>query len=98
MGFKAGAEWNGNRKGRPRTGSALADRIRAECGSDGERLVAFLMRVAFGQDKKAKADIRARLIAAGMLLERGFGKPPQDVTFGLGDDGPKRVKFILERA
>ncbi len=62
---------SGNPSGRPRGGKGLAARIR-EKTRDGEELVDLLRRIANGEEK---ATARDRLTAAGMLFERGFGRP-----------------------
>jgi hypothetical protein len=61
MAFKSGDEWNGNRHGRPRVGETVAEYIRGLAAADGRKYV----------DKKAA------LQAIGILLERGWGRPPQ---------------------
>lgn len=66
---------SGNPAGRPRSGQSLAEHIRQLAGEDGQAYVQVLHRLATGLHR----DTRARLTAIGLLLERGFGRPPQTV-------------------
>jgi hypothetical protein len=66
---------SGNPNGRPRSGEALADYIRELGGPDGKAYVDTLHEIAVGKHK----DARSRLTALSLLLERGFGKPPQAI-------------------
>ena len=75
MPFKCGDEWNGNRLGRPRVGETVAEYIRGLAGVDGREYVDKLHALATGQHK----DTKARLQAIGILLERGWGRPPQEL-------------------
>ena len=82
---------SGNPKGRPPGGTSLAERIRAKCGHDGATLVDLLYGIAADEEQPT----RLRIDAAKVLLERGFGKPPQEVhvkTGGLSDVTPEQVQ------
>jgi hypothetical protein len=75
MPFKSGDEWTGNRHGRPRVGETVAEYIRGLAGADGREYVDKLHALATGPHK----DTKARLQAIGILLERGWGRPPQEL-------------------
>jgi hypothetical protein len=66
---------SGNPAGRPAGGVALAEYIRELGGPDGRLYVDKLHDFAIGKH----TDSRALLTAIGILLERGFGKPPQTI-------------------
>ncbi len=88
MPFRKGE--SGNPKGRPPGGTSLAERIRAKCGHDGATLVDKLYNIAMDDEQPT----RLQIDAAKVLLERGFGKPPQEVhvkTGGLADVTPEQV-------
>jgi hypothetical protein len=89
MGFGVGANWKGNRNGRPPVGDALATRIRKLAGRDGKKFVNEVVRIALNAE-----DDRTRLTAIALLFERGYGKPPQDVNIGGQADKP--VKIVHE--
>jgi len=72
---------SGNPNGRPKRGLALAEVVRDKT-RDGEDPVEFLLRVMKGQIKHAR--VSDRIAAATELLNRGFGKPLQEVDVGLG--------------
>ena len=78
MPFKPGN--NANPRGRPRTGRALAEAIRAKCGDDGACYVAELDRMAL--DKRINAKTRVEIMR--LMFERGFGKPPTDIHVSSG--------------
>ena len=75
MPFKPGDEWTGNRHGRPRVGETVAEYIRGLAGPDGRQYVDKLHAIATGEHK----DTKAQLQAIGILLERGWGRPPQEL-------------------
>jgi hypothetical protein len=75
MGFKSGDEWTGNRHGRPRVGETVAEYIRGLAGADGRMYLDKLHALATGPHK----DTKAQLQAIGILLERGWGRPPQEL-------------------
>ena len=66
---------SGNPKGRPLGGSSLAERIRARCGDDGDAYVDMLHGIAMDDEQPMKF----RVDAVKILLDRGFGRPPQEV-------------------
>ncbi|HEX2594744.1 MAG TPA: hypothetical protein VHL34_24790 [Rhizomicrobium sp.] len=68
---------SGNPKGRPSTGQSIAEYIRKLGGEDGKTYVDELHTLGTTSD-----DPRIRMMAIGLLLDRGFGRPPQDVTLG----------------
>ncbi len=74
MAFKKGQ--SGNPKGRPKTGSSLAEYIRHLGGENGEVYAQKLHDLA----SLPHDNVNARLTAINMLLERGFGRPQQDVN------------------
>ena len=93
MPFRKGE--SGNPKGRPPGGTSLAERIRAKCGHDGSTLVDLLHGIAVD----AEQPTRLRIDAAKVLLERGFGKPPQEVyvkTGSLSDVMPEQVQSMSD--
>ena len=66
---------SGNPHGRPRRGASLAERIREKGGADGEVYVSLLHGIA----TSPKETTRLRIEAVKVLLQRGFGDPPQQV-------------------
>lgn len=74
MKFRPGQ--SGNPKGRPKTGHSLAEYIRQLGGENGKLYVDKLHALAV----EPHDNINARLTAIGLLLDRGFGKPPQDLN------------------
>jgi hypothetical protein len=70
--FRKGA--SGNPAGRPRTGESIAEYIRELGGPDGRLYIDRLHALA-----TEHSNPRAMLAAIGVLLERGFGRPPQTV-------------------
>lgn len=74
MPFKPGQV--ANPKGRPPVGHSLAECIRKLGGKDGKVYAQKLHDIA----TLPHDNVNARMTAIGMLLERGFGKPPQDVN------------------
>jgi hypothetical protein len=66
---------SGNPAGRPRIGESVAEYIRELGGPDGHLYIDRLHAVATGKHSNP----RAMLTAIAVLLERGFGKPPQAI-------------------
>ena len=64
---------SGNPKGRPAKGTTVAECIRSLGGENGAPYVQRLHAIAFGEN------VRAALSAIAVLLERGYGKAPQDL-------------------
>ena len=86
---------SGNPNGRPRLGNSLAERIRAKCGDDGSAYVDTLHGIAMDEEQPT----RFRLDAMKILLERGCGKPPQEVhvkTGGLSDVTAEQVQSMSD--
>jgi len=71
---------SGNPKGRPPGGTSLAERIRAKCGDNGDAYVDILHDIAINEDEPT----RFRIDAVKILLDRGFGKPPQEINITSG--------------
>ncbi len=67
---------NANPRGRPPVGESIAEYIRHLSGANGKVYVDKLHAIATEEHK----NVMARMQAIGVLLERGFGKPPQDVN------------------
>lgn len=76
--FKPGQ--SGNPKGRPPGGASLAERIRAKCGDNGDGYVDMLHDLAMDEQQPTKF----RIDAVKILLDRGFGKPPQEISVTSG--------------
>ena len=66
-----------NPAGRPKRGTSLAERVRWIV--DPDELVEFLLGVV----RDGKAKIESRLVAAGQLLDRGWGKPLSTVDLNV---------------
>jgi hypothetical protein len=66
---------SGNPRGRPPTGQSLAEHIRELAGDNGQVYVAILHRLATDR----RTNIRARLTAIGLLLDRWYGKALQTI-------------------
>lgn len=80
---------SGNPSGRPK---GLQRALRERYGEDGGRLIKMLERYAFGRVKKASH--RERIQAIGMLLERGWGKPVQEVA-GSSDPDAQPIRHTV---
>ena len=83
---------SGNPKGRPPGGTALAETIHALSGDNGASYVEMLHGIATSKDRKVGAMMR--IAAIKILLDRGWGKAPQEVTVNTGtlaDATPERV-------
>jgi len=72
---------SGNPNGRPKRGLALAEVVREKTRDDEDPLE-FLLRVMKGQIKHAR--VADRIAAATELLNRGFGKPLQEIEVDVG--------------
>ena len=83
--------WSGNPGGRPK---GLVRAIRDQT-SDGEELVAFMLRVFRGELDGVK--LKERLEAATWLADRGFGKPVQAMEHA-GKDGEALIPLAAIRA
>lgn len=66
---------SGNPKGRPKTGIALAEYVRKKGGKNGKLYVDKLHEIATGQHD----NLKARLQALNILLDRGWHKPVQGI-------------------
>jgi hypothetical protein len=75
---------SGNARGRPKS---LAAYIRAQVGDDGERIVRELLAVLSNRRRSAWG----RVQAAAVLLDRGWGKAPQEVTITNTEDRRRDV-------
>ena len=84
--FEQGNQF-GNRKGRPKLGLAVAEKVRQLGGDDGATYLEQLHHIATAEHK----DVRARLMAIGMLLDRGWGKPLQELDVLYRDDASNLV-------
>lgn len=67
---------SGNPKGRKPVGTTMAEYIRKIGGQNGEIYVDKLHQLA----TQPHDDARVRIMAIQVLVERGFGRPPQDVN------------------
>ncbi len=87
MTFRPGE--SGNPGGRPRAVAAIRDLVQAK----GPDLVERLMTMALADE----TEDRVRIEAIKVLLDRGYGRPPQPIT---GEDEmtgePRRVIFSWE--
>jgi hypothetical protein len=66
---------SGNPAGRPPVGASVAERIREFGGRDGSVYVEQLHRLAVADD----TDPRTRVAVIGVLLDRGYGRAPQEL-------------------
>lgn len=78
--FKAGAEWNGNRKGRPRKEETIQKikitwDVKTLARENSRTAIETLVEIM--SDKKAGQS--NRLAAANAILDRGYGKPQQTI-------------------
>ena len=67
---------NANPKGRPPTGTSLAEYIRKLGGEDGKVYADKLHAIAV----EPHDNVNARMTAINTLLERGYGSPPKDIN------------------
>ena len=79
---------SGNPAGRPPAGLSLAEAIRKLAGEDGRVYVEALHQIATHEF----TDDRTRIAAIGVLLDRGFGKPPQAVNLE-GSGEPTVIEY-----
>lgn len=89
MAFQKGNKFG---KGRPPKGESIAEYVRQKGGEMGEAYVDRLHDLATG----AHQNVAARLQAINILLERGFGRPLQEVNIGNKDGKPFGVNHIHE--
>lgn len=81
MTFRPGE--SGNPGGRPRAVAAIRDLVQAK----GPDLVERLMTMALAE----ATEDRVRIEAIKVLLDRGYGRPPQPITGEDDDGGPRRI-------
>ena len=81
MTFRPGE--SGNPGGRPRAVAAIRDLVQAK----GPDLVERLMTMALADE----TEDRVRIEAIKVLLDRGYGRPPQPITGEDDDGGPRRI-------
>jgi hypothetical protein len=86
-------------RGRPqgalnRTTVELKTYVRAIAGDDGKVYLDMLHGIAMSEDK----DVPSRLKAIGMLLERGWGKPTEQVELTGRGGEPVAYQFVVARA
>ena len=74
---------SGNPGGRPKAVAALRDLVQAR----GDDLIGKLMDLAFADETEP----RVRIEAIKVLLDRGYGRPPQPITGEDEDGGPRRL-------
>ena len=75
---------SGNPAGRPRAGTPVAEYIRQLAGPNARAYIDELHWLATSEHK----DTRARLTAIQILMERGYGKPPEVI------DSPPPMTFV----
>ena len=77
----------GNRNGRPKLAAAVSRKVRELGGEDGGTYLDQLHWIA------THDDTRARLMAISILLDRGWGKPAQelDVLYRDDDSNPQHA-------
>ena len=68
---------SGNPNGRPWVGTSLAETIRGLGGEDGSIYAMMLHEIALSNDPKVS--IKYRIEATKILLERGYGRLPQEL-------------------
>ena len=75
-----------DRGGRPKS---LARRVRDEVGEDGEKLIELLMAIA-----RRRGSAWGRVQAIKELLDRGWGKAPQEIT--VREESPNATVNLLK--
>ena len=73
---------SGNPNGRPKVGTAVAEYIRGLAGPDGKVLVDRLFAIATyapSENGLVAIEPKEQIAALKLLLERGYGKPPQEL-------------------
>jgi hypothetical protein len=76
-----------NPRGRPRGGTSVAEYIRGLAGPHARAYIDHLHSLAV----EPHGDVKTRIAAIEILLERGWGKPPQDVNLGGQETSPVTV-------
>lgn len=94
MPFQKGNKLGRYSRGVPRRGGGNIHWLQDKCAGyiDQYNLIGFLTDVALG--KVAQADTRDRLKAVDMLLDRGFGKPSQQIDHGVAEG--RRMVFLID--
>ena len=87
MPFKPGV--SGNPKGRPPGGLSLAERIREKGGQDGSVYVELLHGIAMDESEVTKV----RLDAVKTLMDRGYGRLPQEVQVGATQEAMRATEL-----
>lgn len=71
---------SGNPAGRPRLAESLAERVRKLGGERGGRYLSKLHEIALAEGPIAfRIDVKEQLAALKFLIERGWGKAPQEI-------------------
>ena len=84
---------SGSPNGRPLGGTSLAERIREKGGPDGRAYVDMLHGIAMNEMEGT----RFRIEAEKILLQRGYGSPPEEVHVGAQQIiGADELRSMLE--
>jgi len=90
MPFQKGHKKIGGRKpgSRNKTYGAIRDSIKTEAQKHGPEIIEELWRIISAKDKRDRHvyDIDPRLKAMNLLLERGYGRPAQEITMTIKKD------------
>jgi len=90
MPFQKGHKKIGGRKpgSRNKTYGAIRDSIKSEAQKHGPEIIEELWRIISAKDKRDRHvyDIDPRLKAMTLLLERGYGRPAQEITMTVKKD------------